>query len=439
MDLVGRLDRFFHLTERSTDVRTEFKGALLIFLSMSYIIVVNPLMMSSAGMDVSATFTATVLMTIVGCLVMGLYANFPVAQAPAMGINAFFVYTVVIVMGYQWDAALAAVVISGALFLLVSVSGIRKRVLDSIPVGLRHGIVAGIGCFITMVGLINAGIIVGGSGTLVSLGDLSDTRVILGLFSIGLTVFLYARRVQGAILIGMLVTVLLAIVLGVTEVPDSIFAVPSMPDFGAFLGGFGPEILDIRFLTVVVSFAFVEFFDGSGTLMAVGKRAGIADGDGNVILDRAMNADAACASLSGMVGCTPTSAYAESAVGIEAGSRTGLTAVFVAMFFAVSLLIGPILQMVDIVCTAGAMFMVGVAMITELRGVDWDDVPLTAAILLTILMMLLTYSITNGITFGIIIYCVSMIGARRGSELNPVMYAMAGISVLYFVMTVVYL
>ena len=435
MDLAACLDRFFHLTERSTDVRTEFKGALLIFLSMSYIIVVNPLMMSSAGMDASATFTATILMTIFGCLVMGLYANFPVAQAPAMGINAFFVYTVVLTMGYQWDTALAAVVISGALFLLVSVSGVRKRVLDSIPVGLRCGISAGIGFFIALVGLINAGILVGGSGTLVSLGDLSDVRVLLGLFSIGLTVFLYSRRVHGAILIGMLVTALLAIALGTTEVPDSIFAAPTMPDFGAFLGGFGPEILDVKFLMVVVSFAFVEFFDGSGTLMAVGKRAGIMDVGGNVVLDRAMNADAACASISGVVGCTPTSAYAESAVGIEAGSRTGLTAVFVAMFFAVSLLIGPIFQMVDIVCTAGAMFIVGVAMIAELRGMDWDDVPLTAAVMLTIMMMLMSYSITNGIAFGIIIYCVSMIGARRRSELNPIMYAMAAISVLYYVMT----
>lgn len=439
MDSVGLLDRFFHLTERSTDVRTEFKGALLIFLSMSYIIVVNPLMMSSAGMDPSATFTATVLMSIIGCLVMGLYANFPVAQAPAMGINAFFVYTVVLTMGYQWDTALAAVVISGALFLLVSISGIRKRVLDSIPEGLRHGITAGIGCFIALVGLMNAGIISGGSGTLVSLGDLSDAGVLLGLFSIGLTVFLYARGLHGAILYGMLASALIGIVIGTTEVPESLFAVPSMPDIGAFLGGFGPEILDMRFLMVVVSFAFVEFFDSSGTLMAVGKRAGITDGNGNVVCDRAVNADAACASISGMVGCTPTSAFAESAVGIEAGSRTGLTAVFVAMFFAVSLLIGPVFQMVDFRCTAGAMFIVGAAMITELRGMDWDDVPLTIAVMLTIMMMLLTYSITNGIAFGIIAYCVAMVGARRRSELNSAMYAMAIISVLYYVMTVMYI
>lgn len=439
MGVAEHLDGFFHLTERSTDIGTEFRGALLIFLSMSYIIVVNPLMMSGVGMDQSATFTATVLMSVVGCLVMGLYANYPVAQAPAMGINAFFVYTVVLTMGYQWDTALAAVVISGALFLLLSVSGARKMILDSIPSGLRHGITAGIGCFIALVGLLNAGIIVGGSGTLVSLGDLSDVGVLLGLLSIVLTVIMYARKLRGAILYGMVITALLGIAIGTIEAPESLFAVPSIPDMGAFLSGFTPDILDLKFLMVVVSFAFVEFFDSSGTLMAVGKRAGIIDGEGNVTCDRAINADALCASVSGMVGCTPTSAYAESAVGIEAGSRTGLTAVFVAVFFAASLLIGPVFQMVDFRCTAGAMFIVGAAMITELRGVDWDDVPLAIAVLLTIMMMLLTYSITNGIAFGVIGYCIAMIGARRTSELNPALYAIAGISVLYYVMTALYI
>lgn len=437
MGTSARLDRFFHLTERSTDVKTEFRGALLTFLSMSYILAVNPLMMADAGMDPSATFTATVLMSVIGCLVMGLYANFPVAQAPAMGINAFFVYTVVLTLGYQWDTALVAVVLSGALFFLLSISGVRKRVLDSIPSGLRHGITAGIGCFIALVGLVNAGIIVSNPSTVVALGDLADTGVLLGVFCILITVFMYVRRFHGAVLFGMLLTALVGIILGIIAVPDSLVAVPSMPDIGAFLDGFRPEIFDMRFLMVVVSFAFVEFFDSSGTLMATGKRAGLLDEDGNVVCERAVTADAACASLSGMVGSTPTSAYAESAVGIEAGSRTGLTAVFVAMFFAVSLLIGPVFQMVDFRCTVGAMLLVGVAMITELRDVDWADTPLVVSVLFTILMMLLTYSITNGIALGVIVYCVAMFGSRRTSELNPVMYILAVIAVLYYLMTAI--
>ncbi|MBQ8178910.1 MAG: NCS2 family permease [Candidatus Methanomethylophilaceae archaeon] len=429
MSIADSIDRFFHVTERGSTIGTEAKGALLIFLSLSYILVVNPLMMTDAGMDRDAAFTATILISIFGCILMGIYANYPVAMAPAMGINAFFVYNVVVVMGYTWQAALAAVFLSGLVFFVLSVSGIRRIVIDAIPRPLRFGIAAGIGCFITFIGLANAGIVVSNPSTLVALGDMSDPGVLLALFCLCLTFLLYARKVPGAIFIGMAVTAVIGVVIGCIALPESVVSSPAVPDFGAFLDGFSSDMLSAEFVMIIISFVFVEFFDSSGTLLAVGQRAGFDD----ISAGRALTADAATASISGIVGCTPASAFAESTVGVEAGSRTGLTAVFVAALFALALFLGPVFQIIDYRCTVAAMFLVGVAMISELRHVEWDDFPQTAAVLSTILIMLLTYSITDGIAFGLILYSVCMIGAGRHREVSPVLYLVALVSLAYFI------
>ena len=436
MSVSSSLDSFFGITEKGSTLKTEVKGGVLVFLAMVYIIAVNSAMMSDAGVPYEEAYSATIIMTIIGSLLMGLYARYPVAMAPGMGINAMFCYTAVLGLGFTWQEALVAVIIAGAAFFVLTVSGIRQKLLDKIPLALKAGIIAGIGGFIAFIGLENARIITGAS-TLVGLGDMSDTFVLLGVFCIALTLFLRARGSSLAVLIGMLVTAVLAVIFGVTEIPSDIFSMPSAPPVGAFLDGITSDILSLKFLAVIITFAFVEFFDGSGTLIAVGKRAGFEDEKGNVTCSTALQVDAGIASLSGAIGCTPTTAFAESAVGADAGARTGLVPVVVAALFALSLFIAPLFQMVGYECTVGAMVVVGIAMMSELRDVDWSDGPSLVAVVMTVLMMILTYSITTGLAFGLIFYCVAMIGARRYREVSPVLYVMAVIFLLYLVMCAV--
>ncbi len=435
MAFAASLDRFFEITERGSNVKTEIRGGILVFLSMAYIIVVNSSMMAAAGMDQAACYTATIVMAIIGTLLMALYARYPVAQAPLMGVNAFFTYTIVGALGFTWQEALVAVLISGIVFFVIAASGVRKKVIDQIPASLRCGITAGIGCFIVFIGLQNAGIVVD-SDTLVSLGDLSDPGVILAMVCIVLTLFLYARKVTGAIFIGMIATAVLGMAIGVIEIPDSLVSMPQMPEVGAFLDGISSNLLSVEFLMVVVSLSFVQFFDSTGTLMATGERAGIIDKDGNVQCERALIADSATSVISGVVGATPAGSFAESTVGIEAGARTGLASLTVAALFGVALFIGPVFSVIDYSCTVAAMLIVGAAMMTQLKGVDWSDWPVTVSVLGSVLMMVLTFSITDGIVFAVIFYCVCMVGSRRWREVSPVLYALAVISLLYlFVVT----
>lgn len=426
------LDRYFGVTERGSNFKTEIWGGILIFLSMSYIIAVNPSMMAAAGMDKDACYAATIIMSIIGTLVMALYAKYPVAQAPTMGVNAFFVYNVVLGMHFTWQQALAAVFLAGLIFFFISLSGVRKRVIDKIPSGLRYGITAGIGCFIVFIGLQNAGLITGAT-TLVKLGDLSSPSVLLGLFCIILTLFLYSRKVTGAVIIGMIVTAIIGIIIGVIDIPGTLFSLPTAPDFGAFLDGFSTDLFDFQFMMIVVAFIFMQFFDSTGTLMATGGRAGIIDENGNVVCDRALIADATASLLSAPMGSTPTGAYAESTVGIEAGARTGLATLVVAIMFAFALFIGPLFGMITYSCTVGAMFIVGAAMIMSLKDVEWNDWPQAVSVLSTILFMILTYSIADGIAFGTLFYCVCMIGARKAREVSPIIYGLAVICLLYFI------
>ncbi len=436
MGVQASLDRFFEITKRGSTIPTEIKGGVLIFVSMVYIIAVNTGMMTSAGMDESACYTATIVMAIIGTLLMALYAKYPVAQAPLMGVNAFFAYTIAGVMGFTWQEALVAVLVSGAVFFLIAVSGIRKRVLDQIPPSLRYGITAGIGCFIVFIGLQNSGIIANSESTLVTLGDFSDLSVILAFLCIILTLFLYAKKVPGAVFIGMIVTAVLGIVAGTIPVPDELVSVPDMPPVGAFLDGISSNLLSVDFIIAVISLAFVQFFDSTGTLMATGERAGIIDDKGNVMCDRALNADSATSLISGLVGATPTGSFAESTVGIEAGARTGLAALTVAVLFAAALFVGPTFSIIDFSCTVGAMMIVGAAMITQLKGVRWDDWPTAVAVMTTIIITILTYSITDGIVFGILFYCICMLGARRAKEVSPTIYGLAVLFVLYLVLVV---
>lgn len=435
MGVSESLDRFFEISGRGSTISTEVKGGVLIFLSMVYIIAVNTGMMVAAGMDESACYTATIVMAIIGTLLMALYAKFPVAQAPLMGVNAFFAYTIAGTMRFSWQEALVAVLISGVIFFVIAITGVRKRVLDQIPASLRFGITAGIGCFIVFIGLQNAGLIAD-STTLVGLGDFSDPAVILAFFCIILTLFLYAMRVPGAVFFGMIVTAVIGVAIGVIPLPNELVSMPAMPPVGAFMDGISSNLLRVDFLVAVISLAFVQFFDSTGTLMATGERAGILDENGNVKCDRALNADSATSVISGLVGATPTGSFAESTVGIEAGARTGLAALTVACLFAVALFVGPAFSVIGYSCTVGAMVIVGAAMITQLKGVTWDDWSTAVAVMATVIIMILTYSITDGIVFGILFYCVCMLGARRWREVSPIIYGLAVLFVLYLVFVV---
>ena len=435
MGVSESLDRFFEISGRGSTISTEVKGGVLIFLSMVYIIAVNTGMMVAAGMEESACYTATIVMAIIGTLLMALYAKFPVAQAPLMGVNAFFAYTIAGTMGFSWQEALVAVLISGVIFFVIAITGVRKRVLDQIPASLRFGITAGIGCFIVFIGLQNAGLIAD-STTLVGIGDFSDPAVILAFFCIILTLFLYAMRVPGAVFFGMIVTAVIGVAIGVIPLPGELVSMPAMPPVGDFMDGISSNLLSVDFLVAVISLAFVQFFDSTGTLMATGERAGILDENGNVKCDRALNADSTTSVISGLVGATPTGSFAESTVGIEAGARTGLAALTVACLFAVALFVGPAFSVIGYSCTVGAMVIVGAAMITQLKGVTWDDWPTAVAVMATVIIMILTYSITDGIVFGILFYCVCMLGARRWREVSPIIYGLAVLFVLYLVFVV---
>ena len=434
MSVSASLDRFFEVTGRGSNIRTEVKGGVLIFLSMVYIIAVNTGMMVEAGMDEAACYTATILMAIIGTTLMAVYAKYPVAQAPLMGVNSFFTYTIVLGMGFTWQEALVAVLISGVIFFVIAVSGVRKKVLDQIPASLRYGITAGIGCFIMYIGLQNAGIVtVDRESYMLGIGDFGSASVLLAFFCIVLTALLYARKIPGAVFLGMVVTAVIGMVVSVIPIPDSLVAIPAMPEVGAFMDGISWDLLSIDFLVAVISLAFVQFFDSTGTLMATGERAGMLDENGNVQCEKAMIADSATSVISGVIGATPTGSFAESTVGIEAGARTGLAALVVAALFAVALFIGPAFSVIGSACTVGAMVIVGAAMITQLKGVKWDDWPLALAVLGTIVLMVLTYSITDGIVFGVIFYCIAMLGAGRWKEVSPIIYGLALICVLYLV------
>lgn len=437
MGFAERLDRFFGITERGSTIGTELKGGFLAFLALSYILVVNPSMMADAGMDRDAAFTATILVSAIGCILVALYARFPAAQAPAMGVNAFFTYTVVITLGYTWQEALAAVTISGFIYLAISLSGLRQRILNAIPEGLRCGIGAGIGCFVAFIGLNNSGLIAGNPDTLVTLGDLSSPLVLLALFCLLFTFVLRARHVKGDIMIGMAVTAVIGIVVGLITIPESIFSTPAAPEFGTFLDGLTSDVFTVEFIAIIASFVMVDFFDSAGTLLAVGSKAGLMDKDGNITCGEAMTADATSAALSGVIGCTPTTTYAETTVAIDAGSKTGLTTLVVGLLFLLALGIGPLMGMVTYQCTVGAMVIVGVSMMTSLKDVDWDDMPSVVAVVSTILFMMLTYSITNGIAFGIILYSITMIAQGRTNEVSRYIHFTALVCLLYLVLTAI--
>lgn len=423
------LEKLFKLKAHNTTVRTEIIAGITTFLAMAYILFVNPSILGATGMDKGAVFVATCLAAAIGCVLMGLIANYPIALAPGMGLNAFFTYTVVLHMGYTWQIALGAVFLSAVIFFALSIFKIREWIIASIPLPLRAGIGAGIGLFLALIALEGAGIVVDNPATLVGLGDLTKPGPLLALLGFFIIVVLEARRVTGAVLIGILIVTFISMGIGLTPFGGVFSAPPSIaPTFmqldiaGAF---------NVGLVSVIFAFLFVDVFDNTGTLLGVTKRAGLADEQGNVPkMGRALIADSAAALFGSLLGTSTTTSYVESAAGVSAGGRTGLTAIVVAILFLLSLFFSPLAGSVPVYATAPALLFVAVLMASGLAEIDWKDITTAAPVTVTALTMPLTYSIANGIAFGFITWTVVKLLSGRTKEVNA---ALVILSILFVI------
>lgn len=425
------LERFFQLQAHGTTVRTEVLAGLTTFLTMAYIVFVNPDILAAAGMPRDAVFVATCLAAALGTAIMGLYANYPIALAPGMGLNAYFAFAVVKGMGFTWQAALGAVFISGLLFIFVSLFRIREAIVNSIPRSLKFAISAGIGLFLAIIGLHNAGIIAGHPATLLTLGDLHKPDALLAVVGFILIVALEQRKVPGAIIISILLVTVASVALGLTPFRGVVAMPPSIAP--TFLQMDIAGALNAGLLTVVLTFFMVELFDASGTLIGVCHRAGLLDADGKLPrLKRALLADSGAIAAGAMLGTSSTTAYIESAAGTSVGGRTGLTAVVVALLFLAALVIAPLAGTVPAFATAPALCYVAVLMVRGLAEIEWDDLTESAPAVVTAISMPFTFSIAHGIAFGFITYASAKLLAGRARELSPMVTAIAVLFVLKF-------
>src|SRR5450830_146613 len=420
----GMLEKLFQLKAHNTNVRTEILAGITTFLAMAYILFVNPSILGETGMDKGAVFVATCLAAAIGSTVMGLIANYPIALAPGMGLNAFFTYTVVLHMGHTWQVALGAVCI-----FLLSIFRIREWIINSIPLPLRSAIAAGIGLFLALIALHNAGIVVSNPATMVGLGDLKQPAPILATLGFALIVALEALAVRGAVLIGILAVTIVSIAMGLTPFGGVTSMPPSLAP--TFLQLDIKGALDIGLVSVIFAFLFVDLFDNSGTLIGVAKRAGLMGKDGHMPkMGRALIADSTAAMAGSLLGTSTTTSYIESAAGVSAGGRTGLTAVVVAILFLLALFFSPLASSVPAFATAPALLFVAVLMTSGLAEIDWEDITVAAPVVITALAMPFTYSIANGIAFGFIAWTAIKLLSGRYRELNP---ALVILSILFVI------
>ncbi|OLU25579.1 guanine permease [Pseudomonas sp. PA15(2017)] len=418
------LERLFQLNAHNTNVRTEILAGVTTFLTMAYILFVNPSILGETGMDKGAVFVATCLAAAFGSAVMGLIANYPIALAPGMGLNAFFTYTVVMGMGHTWQVALGAVFLSACLFFLLSIFKIREWIINSIPLELRSAIAAGIGLFLALIALQNAGIVAANPATMVGLGDLGSPAALLAILGFFLIIGLEALRITGAVLISILVVTGLSILLGVSQFGGVVSMPPSLAPTFMQLDIAGA--LDVGLVSVIFAFLFVDLFDNSGTLIAVAKKAGLMRKDGHLPkMGRALIADSTAALGGSLLGTSTTTSYIESAAGVSAGGRTGLTAIVVAVLFLFALFFAPLAGSVPAFATAPALLFVAVLMASGMAEIEWSDITVAAPVVVTALAMPLTYSIATGIAFGFITWVAAKTLAGRFRELNGMLVALA--------------
>ncbi len=410
-------EKLFKLTEHNTNVKREIVAGITTFLTMAYIIFVNPAMLADAGMDHGAVFVATCIAAAIGCFIMGFLANYPIALAPGMGLNAFFTYTVVLDMGYSWQVALGGVFISGVVFILLSLFSIREWIINSIPQALRFGIAAGIGLFLALIALKNAGIVVDSPATLVTLGDITALEPILAALGLFLIVGLASKGINGSVMLSILIITAIGLLIGNIDYQGIISLPPSvMPTFMQLdIAG----ALEVGMLSVIFAFLFVDLFDTSGTLIAVAQRGNLLAKDGTLPrLDKALLADSTATVAGSMLGTSTTTSYVESTSGVAAGGRTGLTAVVVGVLFLLAILFSPLAGMVPAYATAGPLFYVAVLMLSGLVNVDWDDLLDAVPVAVICITMPLTFSIANGIAFGFISYVAVRLFSGKVKTLN---------------------
>lgn len=417
------LERLFKLSENKTNFRTEVLAGVTTFLTMCYIIIVNPIILSETGMDYGAVFVATCLAAAIGCFVMGLVANYPIALAPGMGLNAYFTYSVCLGMGIPWQTALAAVFMSGLVFIAISLFKIREAIVNAIPMSLKLAIGGGIGLFLALVALRNAGIIVDNSATLVGLGHMQQPTVLLSLFGFLLIIILHYYRIRGAIIISILVITALATFLGLNEFKGVIGQIPSItPTFLQmnFEGLFTASLVGVIFV-----FFLVDLFDSTGTLVGVAHRAGLLQDGKLPRLKKALFADSTAIVAGAALGTSSTTPYIESASGVAAGGRTGLTAVVVALLFLACLFLAPLAQSVPSFATAPALLFVGVLMIQGITHIDWEDITEAVPAFLTIVFMPFTYSIADGIAMGFISYALVKLFTGQAKQVPYMVWIIA--------------
>lgn len=423
------------LKENNTDVRTEVLAGVTTFMTMAYILAVNPLILSDAGMDAGGVFTATALAAAIGTLVMALYAKYPFGLAPGMGLNAFFAYTVVLGdMQKSWQFALTAILIEGILFIILSFFNVREGIFDSIPLNLKNAVSVGIGLFIAFLGLDGAGIIQAGEGTLLGLGDLTSGASLVAIIGILVTGFLFSKNVKGALLIGILVSTLVGIPLGVTQLPAGVNNIMSLPPSVSEVAfkfvGFD-EIFSWDMLIVVFTFLFVDIFDTVGTLAGVASKADMLDEDGKLPrVGKALTADAIGTIAGACLGTSTVTTFVESASGVAAGGRTGLTALSTAGMFLLSLFFAPLFTLIPAAATAPALVIVGLFMMSPIKQIDFEDYTESIPAFLTIIMMPFSGSIAEGIVFGMISYVVLKAVTGRFKEVS---WTMTIISILFVI------
>lgn len=428
------MKKFFQFTERNTTYKRETLAGLTTFLSVAYILVVNPLILSQSGMDRGAVFTATALTAIIGTLLIGLLSNYPISIAPSMGLNSFFTFSVSIGMGIDWQVALTGVFIAGIIFMVLSLMKIREKIINVIPEDLKYAIASGIGFFIAFIGLKNAGIIVSDPDTFVSIGNLTSPTTALAVVGLIITIIMLVRGINGGIFYGMVITTIIGMIIGVIDIPASIVGkIPSMePTFGVVFSHLN-EIFTPELIAVIFTFLFVAFFDTAGALIALTSQAGIMKDNTIPNAGRALLADSTAGVVGAIFGTSTPATSVESSAGIAVGGRTGFTSVIIAICFAFALFFSPVLAVITTEITAPALIIVGALMAMQISKINWSKLEIVIPSFLTVIMMPLTSSVATGIAFGFVLYPLSLAAQKRFKEIHPIMYVLCLLCILYFV------
>lgn len=439
------MKKYFQFEELGTNYRREILGGFTTFLAMAYILVVNPLTLTLADvkdlpdalrMDYGAVFVATAVSAAIGCFVMGFLAKYPLGLAPGLGLNAFFAYTVVLVNGSPWQHALAAVFVSGVFFFLLTLTGLREKLINAIPMELKLAVGAGIGLFISYIGLKNAEIIVDNPATLIGIGNLRDPQVLLAIFGIVITVVLLVKGIKGGVFYGMAATAIVGMIFNLVELPEAIVSAPPSvsPTFGALFSAFSdPTFYTLSMLSVILTFLFVDFFDNAGTLVAVANQAGFVKDNKLPRAGKALISDSIATIAGSIFGTSTVTSYVESSSGVAAGARSGFAAIVTGVLFLLALFFSPVLSVITTAVTAPALIIVGVLMVSSLGKIEWERFEIAVPAFLTMIMMPLTSSIATGIAVGFIFYPITMIVKGRAKEIHPIMYFFAIIFLIYLI------